>query len=67
MKKLFKYIIIISCFCLISMNTFSQKKWTLEKCIEYAKQHRKQQCICLCIILIIVGIILAVLAMQGAF
>ena len=39
MKKLFKYIIIISCFCLISINTFSQKKWTLEKCIEYAKEH----------------------------
>ena len=38
MKKLFKYII-ISCFCLITMNTFSQKKWTLEKCIEYAKEH----------------------------
>lgn len=38
MKKLFKYII-ISCFCLISINTFSQKKWTLEKCIEYAKEH----------------------------
>lgn len=33
--------------------------------IEYAKQHRKQQCICISIILVIVGIILAVLAMQG--
>jgi t-SNARE complex subunit (syntaxin) len=39
----------------------------MTQAIEYAKQHRKQQCICLCIILIIVGIILAVLAMQGAF
>jgi len=38
MKKLFKYII-VGYFCLITMNTFSQKKWTLEKCIEYAKEH----------------------------
>ena len=36
MKKLFKYIIIISCFCLITMNTFSQKKWTLEECVDQA-------------------------------
>jgi len=34
--------------------------------IEYAKQHRKQQFLCLCLLLVIVGVILAVLAMQGA-
>jgi t-SNARE complex subunit (syntaxin) len=34
--------------------------------IEYAKQHRKQQCLCICLLLVIIGIVMAVLAMQGA-
>ena len=38
MRNLLKYFIII-CFCFISNTIFSQKKWTLEKCIDHAKEH----------------------------
>jgi len=37
----------------------------MEQAIEYAKSIKKQQCICFVIFLVIVGVILAVLAMQG--
>jgi t-SNARE complex subunit (syntaxin) len=38
----------------------------MTQAIEFAKQVQKQRCICICIILVIIGIIMAILAMQGA-
>jgi outer membrane protein len=38
MKNTLKYFMVL-CFCLISSINFSQKKWTLEECINFAKEN----------------------------